>query len=405
MSVTTSAQRASGSLFRSSRSLSCPNIHLPAVRPSAPTITSIPVRHLNVMLLNPRAPKIRHLNTSHTLLIEMEKHVRKVQELEYKVHELEMQLQLKELVKAHTVINQAWQSEKEVSARKERAAVSEEEQKAFAIRLAEARRKAEELSIKRDQQEADILRSWQMKKLGNVIDKMSKIPESESEVIFLPEQSEISERDLAFHADMLHGIENLVNFAHFPTDEVAQLRSLLEERDNLRKLIEDIDAKENQASDTVEECKNTLHNVNAARTKVSANLKMSGTLLDKMQTLERKRRNNNIFVFGPNPIFSSIKDVELDYSVSNQFVIKMLEELDITRIVAEKNLHAARECRIKYKENKAQIFESLQLVEDTINMQVETVSETATDVEETNEEMALHMKIMEHRPKEIGTSN
>lgn len=314
------------------------------------------------------------------------------------MHELEMQLQLKELVKAHTVINQAWTSEKEVAARKERAAVSEEEQKAFAIRLAEARRKAEELSIKRDKQEADILRSWQMKKLGNVIDKMSKIPESE--VVFLPEQSEISEQDLAFHADMLQGIENLVNFAQLPKDEMTQLRSLLEERDNLRKLIEDIEAKENQANDTVEECKNTLHNVNAARTKVSANLKMSDTLLNKMQKLESKRRNHNIFVFGPNPIFSSVKDVELDYSISNQFVIEMLKELDITRIVAQKNLDSARECRMKYKENKAQIVESLQLVEDTINMQIETVNENKTVVEETDEE-----KIIEHVQKEVGKSN
>ena len=42
------------------------------------------------MLLNPRAPKIRHLNASHSLLIEMEKHVRKVQELEHKVGEREL---------------------------------------------------------------------------------------------------------------------------------------------------------------------------------------------------------------------------------------------------------------------------------------------------------------------------
>lgn len=330
--------------------------------------------------------------------------MRKVQELEYKVHELEMQLQLKELVKAHTVINQAWQSEKEVAARKERAAVSEEDQKAFALRLAEARRKAEELSIKRARQEADILRSWQMKKLGSAIDKMSKIPESE--VFLLAGQSEVSEQDLASHAEMLHGIENLVNSLH-PTDDVAQLRNLLEERDNLRKLIEDIEVKEKQANITVDECKNTLYNVRAARTKISGNLNVSKTLLDKMQTLERKRRMNNIFVFGPNPIFSSVKDVEMDYSISNQFVIKMLEELDITRIVAEKNLQSAHDCRIKYEENRAQIEESLQLVEETINMQIETVNETKTEIKEMNEnemkaDAVLPLRMNEQRPKEVG---
>jgi hypothetical protein len=373
MSVASSARRASGSLLISSR------------RHSLPTTTCAPVRHLNVMLLNPRAPKIRHLNASHSLLIEMEKHVRKVQELEYKVHELEMQLQLKELVKAHTMISQALQSENVVAERKERAAVSEEEQKAFAIRLKEARRKAEQLSAKRDRQEADILRSWQMKKLGSTIDKMSQSPESE--VVFLPEQSEVSEKDLACHADMLHGIENLINFAH-PADEVANLMVLLEERDNLRKLIEDIEAKENQTNATVEECKNTLYNVNASRTKVNANLKMSETFFDKMQTLEAKRRNNNIFVFGPNPIFSSAKEVELNYSISNEFVINMLKELDITHIIAEKNLKSARECRMKYEENRAQMEESLQLVQETINMQIETVNETKTDVKDVK-----HMEV------------
>merc|ERR1719228_2887118 len=352
------------------------------------------------MLLNPRAPKIRHLNTSHALLIEMEKHVRKV-------HELEMQLQLKELVKAHTVINQAWKSEKEVAERKEKAAVSVEEQKAFAMRLAEAKRKAEQLSIKRAQQEADILRSWQMKKLGSAIDKMSKISESE-EVMLLAEQSEVSEQDLASHADMLLGIENLVNSLH-PTDDVSQLKNLLEERDNLRKLIEDNEAKEKQTNITIEECKNTLHNVRAARTKISANLKMSKTLLDKMQTLERKRRTNNIFVFGPNPIFSSVKDVELDYSISNQFVIKMLEELDISRIVAEKNLQSALDCRLKYEENRAHIAESLQLVEETITMQVETVNEAKNEVKYINEieiksDSVVLPVLSEHRPKEVGTN-
>merc|ERR1719347_1071987 len=49
--------------------------------------------------MNPRAPKIRHLNASHSLLIELEENVQKVQELEYKVLELEKQLQAKELLK------------------------------------------------------------------------------------------------------------------------------------------------------------------------------------------------------------------------------------------------------------------------------------------------------------------
>ena len=179
MSVGVAARRSSLPLLRTlERSNSCPNLrNVQFKKPLTKAGLSAggSVRHLNLMLLNPRAPKIRHLNASHSLLIEMEKHVRKVQvaklmlteisitcgtnqELEYKVHELEMQLQLKELVKTHTVINQAWEAEKAATSQKQKVTVSEEAQKAFAIRLAEARKKAELLSIKRAEEEANILR-------------------------------------------------------------------------------------------------------------------------------------------------------------------------------------------------------------------------------------------------------
>lgn len=343
------------------------------------------MRHLNLMLLNPKAPKIRHLNASHSLLIEMEKHVRQVQELEYKVHELEMQLQLKELVKTHTVINQAWEAEKAATKQKQKATVSEEAQKAFAVRLAEARKKAELLSVKRAEEEANILRSWHQKRLRLVIDKMSQIPEHENEVKMLPQPAMVTEQDLEMNTSLILGLENLVDFANQDineasfNDEVSKLQQLLNERESLRKLIEDIQAKEAQTSVTVEECKNTLLNVNNARIKINANLKMSKTLLNTMQNLESKRKNHNIFVFGPNPIFSSAKEQEFNYSVTNQFVIEMLKELDISFLVAEKNLTSAKECRKRYKENKAQIEESFQLVQETIEMQINKVNELQTE--------------------------
>ena len=78
--------------------------------------------------------------------------------MEYKVHELEMQLQLKELVKTHTVINQAWEAEKAAVKQKQNVVISEEAQKAFAERLATAKKNAELLSIKRAEEEANILR-------------------------------------------------------------------------------------------------------------------------------------------------------------------------------------------------------------------------------------------------------
>jgi len=393
MSVGVVTRRASLPILRAvDRSESCPdlrnNFKKPLIRSGLSQAGS--VRHLNLMLLNPRAPKIRHHNASHSLLIEMEKHVRKVQELEYKVHQLEMQLQLKELVKTHTVINQAWEAEKAAVDQKQKVALSEEAQKAFAIRLAEAKKKAELLSIKRAEEEANILRSWHQKRLRLAIDKLSQISEHENEVKMLPEPAMVTEQDLELNTNVIQGLETLIDFANqqmnHPSfdDEVSKLKQLLSERENLKKLIEDIQAKESQTNDAVEECKNTLFNVNSARIKLNANLKMSKPLLNTMQQLENKRKNHNIFVFGPNPIFSSAKEYELNYAINNQFVIEMLKELDISFLVAERNLVSAKECRKRYKENKAQIEESLQLVQETINMQINAVNELQAEQDTVN---------------------
>lgn len=397
MAVANTAARQAAKLFRSSRSLSCPDLSR-STRRVGPTGSVQPARQINMMLLNPRAPKIRHLNASHSLLIEMEKHVRKVQELEHKVHELEMQLQLRELVKAHTLIEQAKQ---EVATRPHHEAQSEEAQKAFAARLAEARRKTEQLSAKRNQEEAHILRAWHMKKLGSAISQLSRVPETE--VMMLPEPTQPNERDLANHASMINVLDSLVDTIQ-PVDDIERLKALQGERDNLSKLVEDIIAKERQANSTVEDCQNTLHNVGAARIKVSANLKMSKTLLNTMQNLGQQRKNHDMFVFGPNPIFNSAKDIELDFSISNQFVIEMLKELDISHIVAQKNLQSAKECKIKYNENRAQIEESLQLLQETIDMQTKAMSNDTVKTKNINmKEMKPAVAVyIETRPKEVG---
>lgn len=60
------------------RSLSCPDISQ-GKRPVMPAHHTQSRRHINMMILNPRASKIRYLNASHTLLVDLEKHVRKVQ--------------------------------------------------------------------------------------------------------------------------------------------------------------------------------------------------------------------------------------------------------------------------------------------------------------------------------------
>ena len=225
--------------------------------------------------------------------------------------------------------------------------------------------------------------------------------------MLLPGNSPVTEKDLAAHTAMLASLEGLVDMVN-PTDEVEKLRTLLEERDSLRKLIEELEAKDGQINGTVEECKNALHNVNAARIKVSANLKMCETLVDTMQSLEQKRRKQDLFVFGPNPIFSSAKELELNYSITNQCVVEMLKELDISRAVALKNLQSARECRSKHIENRTQIEENLQLIQRTIENQIEEVNkkeekQAAHKEEKVQEtEVAKTPKIFQDLSKEMG---
>ena len=78
MTVSVMARRASGSVLRKiERSNSCPDLSGSCPKLSIPSAGA--VRHLNLMVMHPRAPKIRHLNASHSLLIELEANVKKVQ--------------------------------------------------------------------------------------------------------------------------------------------------------------------------------------------------------------------------------------------------------------------------------------------------------------------------------------
>merc|ERR1719410_2405791 len=92
------------------------------------------VRTLNLIVMHPRAPKIRHLNASHSLLIELEENVKKVQDLEATVIELEKQLQWRELQKKENVIKE---TKRVIEETKQKTIISEEEQQAFRLRLEE----------------------------------------------------------------------------------------------------------------------------------------------------------------------------------------------------------------------------------------------------------------------------
>lgn len=366
MSVSALAvRRASGPLLRTfERSNSCPDIKL-----------AQSTRSLNLMVMHPRAPKIRHHNASHSLLIELEENVKKVQDLEATVIELEKQLQWRELQKKENVIKE---TKRVIEETKQKTIISEEEQQAFRLRLEEAKKKAAQVSDKRDEEEANIMRdefrSWNQQKLKTTIDQMAKIPESDA-ILLLPQPQEVNTEAILFS-----DIDTLVNMANFVMEpatykeELSKLEVMLGERDILGKLFTEVQEKEEQAINTINECRNTINNVNAMRIKLNAHITMTKSLLETMQTLEKQRKTQNMFVYGPNPIFNSAKEMELNYSINNQFVIEMLKELDMSFHVARQNLATARECRRRYRENKSQIMDSLQSLQVSMDGQSQHLS-------------------------------
>merc|ERR1719348_2814655 len=307
--------------------------------------------------MHPRAPKIRHLNASTALLIELEENVKKVQDLENTVVQLEKQLQWREIIKKAAVVQEATKREEKILPKA--AKVSEEEQVAFRRRLEDAKRKSEEMSLKRDEQEAEMLRSWHQKKLRVTIDQMSKQPEDE--IKYLPTPTEVgSESPLFSDFDALVEMANFVPEPSTYKDELNKLKDLINERDSLGKLYNDVQEKDHKTIATIQECKNAITSINSMRIKLEASITMTKSLLDTMQNKELERRNQNMFVFGPNPIFSCAKELELNYSINNQFVMDMLQELDISYHVAQKNLKTAKGFRKGYKRSKVKLLESLQ---------------------------------------------
>ena len=79
MAVPGLTRRGSFNILRSvNRNNSCPDLSqtLPRITRHSNDVSS---RNLNLMVMNPRGPKIRHLNASNPLLIELEENVQKVQ--------------------------------------------------------------------------------------------------------------------------------------------------------------------------------------------------------------------------------------------------------------------------------------------------------------------------------------
>ena len=92
-------RRASGPLLRTyDRSNSCPDLSATVARMKLRQ----PARNLNLMVMHPRAPKIRHLNASHSLLIELEENVKKVQVSQH------FNTLLGHIIRFHHVILRTW---------------------------------------------------------------------------------------------------------------------------------------------------------------------------------------------------------------------------------------------------------------------------------------------------------
>jgi len=358
-------------LRRVERSNSCPEL------PSH--VSRIPVRSINLMVLHPRAPKIRHLNASHSLLIELDENVKKVQDLENKVIELEKQLQWKEILKKKD-FSQAVQKTQEVkeAAAAAKPVLSEEEQVAFRLRLEEAKKKAAEVTLRRDEEEAKILQSWNEEKLRKTVDVLAKQEQGEA-LKMLPSPQEVDDNCL-----LLSDIETLVEMANTKPSykqELSILQEMLNERDSLGKLYNEAQEYEAKARSTILGFRNTITSVQTMRIQLSGSMNMSQTLLNTMKNLETQKKNLNMFVYGPNPIFNTAKDMELSYSINNQFVIEMLKELDLSFHIAKQNLENAQETKRKYKESKVKIMEALHSLQVNIDKQTEQLNNLQSSLE------------------------
>ena len=251
-------------------------------------------------------------------------------------------------------------------------------------------------------------RSYQQNKLMLTINQLSKVSEEDCGLKLLDKPAEVGGSNLDRiritnysvqvngNAVLFSDIEALVDLVHQMPDrnsleeEFLKLQEMLVERDSLVQLFSEIQEKYDQTLHTITEVQNTISSVNAVKVKLQANLNMSTPLLKVMQGLESKKRNLNIFVFGPNPIFNSAKDLELDYSINNQYVIEMLKELDLTSLVSENNLQSARECKRKYKASSAQVQESLQSLQESIDLQTNKINKIQRILDGPREESFSH---------------
>lgn len=307
-------------------------------------------RPLTGTILNPRAPKIRHLNASHALLIELDKHIAKVQELEQTVYELELQLQQREAErKAELAAEQ--QTKKMLlpdiqQNRLKGCLISEEEQAAFQNRLQEARKRAAQLLQKTSQEEANILRTWHSKKLKQALDAMhhSTRPAESQSLKFLAAPAQVDEEENRIFSCL----NAMVDIANSRVD-LDSLEQLLLQREDVHNMLMSAQNKLERAARTVDDCLNCLSNFEASRSALQVEMAGSTVLLGNLLQPRHRQQSSFLWIYGPNPIFAGhVREMETAVSFQAQFITEMMKKMDMSRIQAEENLKLARRLVSKY---------------------------------------------------------
>lgn len=334
------------------------------------------VRGLHGTILNPRAPKIRHLNAAHSLLLDLDKHIAKVQELENTVYELEQQLKERAEKQSQAVLSKPEPRQLEplpdiTNNRLKRCLVTDEERIKFQNRLADARLKAEELSRKTTEEEANILRSWHSKKLKGVLESMnsSLLAATVESPKLLPAPLQIEEDNRIFSC--LNALVDIVNEKE--TEEVSgveKLMNLIIERENLKEFVSTVRTKLNDAERTEAECALSLRNIEENRAALHLEIQTSSKLLT---SLLRHKRSNDFWIFGPNPIFAGLREIETTASYQGFFVMEMLKKLDISRLHTHHYQALARSLVEKYTRRLNMLTARVESNEAAIDEQVEAI--------------------------------
>jgi len=361
-------------LLRRSRSVSGIRnnpILSPEVLTPESRLKSVSLRSLHCSILHPRAPKIRHLNASHSLLIDLDKHIAKVQELEYKVSELEARIAEREALRCAQ--NDSDSHEGCQSNRFTENLVSEEDRMAFQNRLNEAKKRAEELSRKTDMEEANIL-SWHSKRLKEVLQVLAA--EDTPKLLLAAPAAENLEENKIF--DALNALVGMANEESSSDNHIVHLKNLAIERENLKLMMEGCRAKLENAKLTCAECQSSLQNILASAAALRLQLKSSQSyLLSTLLKKEHDTVSKNMWVYGPNPIFTGLARIdEINASVQNTALDQALQKTEISQVVAEKNLTFAQRMVTKYSTRLQTGGHRLTAIETEINRQIEAFNAT-----------------------------